>query len=69
MSDDDGLQTTPYVFTIKNNGNVDYKFNIKLLSTGENTFSPEYIKLKMRLGHNKIPTMMDFVENGFMMKV
>lgn len=47
MSDDDGLQTTPYVFTIKNNGNVDYKFNIKLLSTGENTFSPEYIKLKI----------------------
>ena len=47
MSDDDGLQTTPYVFTIKNNGNVDYKFNIKLLSTSENTFSPEYIKLKI----------------------
>ena len=47
MSDDDGLQTTPYVFTIKNNGNVDYKFNIRLLSTSENTFSPEYIKLKI----------------------
>ena len=47
MSDDDGLQTTPYVFTIKNNGNVDYKFNIKLLSNSENTFSPEYIKLKI----------------------
>lgn len=25
----------------------------------------EYTKLKMRLGHNKIPAMMDFVENGF----
>ena len=25
----------------------------------------EYTKLKMRLGNNKIPTMMDFVENGF----
>lgn len=47
MSDDDGLQTTPYVFTIKNNGNIDYKFNVKLLSTSENTFSPEYIKLKI----------------------
>lgn len=47
MSDDDGIETTPYVFTIKNNGNVDYKFNVKLLSTSENTFSPEYIKLKI----------------------
>lgn len=25
----------------------------------------EYLKLKMRLGQNKIPAMMDFVENGF----
>ena len=47
MSDAEGEQTDPYVFTIKNNGNVDYKFNVKLLSTSDNTFSPEYIKLKI----------------------
>ena len=47
MSDTEGGQTEPYVFTIRNNGNVDYKFNIKLLSTSDNTFSPEYIKLKI----------------------
>lgn len=47
MSDTEGGQIEPYVFTIKNNGNVDYKFNIKLLSTSDNTFSPEYIKLKI----------------------
>lgn len=47
MSDTEGEQTEPYVFTIKNNGNVDYKFNIKLLSTSDNTFSPEYIKIKI----------------------
>ena len=47
MSDTEGEQTEPYVFTIKNNGNVDYKFNIKLLSTNDNTFSPEYIKVKV----------------------
>lgn len=45
MSDTDGEKSTPYVFTIRNNGNVDYKFNVKLLSTSDNTFSPEYIKL------------------------
>ena len=47
MSDTEGGQIEPYVFTIRNNGNVDYKFNIKLLSTSDNTFSPEYIKLKI----------------------
>lgn len=47
MSDTEGEQIEPYVFTIRNNGNVDYKFNIKLLSTSDNTFSPEYIKLKI----------------------
>ncbi len=45
MSDTDGEKSTPYVFTIRNNGTVDYKFNVKLLSTSDNTFSPEYIKL------------------------
>lgn len=47
MSDTEGEQTDPYVFTIKNNGNVDYKFSVKLLSTSDNTFSPEYIKIKI----------------------
>lgn len=47
MSDTEGEQTDPYVFTIRNNGNVDYKFNVKLLSTSDNTFSPEYIKIKI----------------------
>lgn len=47
MSDTEGGQIEPYVFTIRNNGNVDYKFNVKLLSTSDNTFSPEYIKLKI----------------------
>ena len=32
MSDTEGGQIEPYVFTIRNNGNVDYKFNVKLLS-------------------------------------
>ena len=47
MSDTEGEQIEPYVFTIRNNGNVDYKFNVKLLSTSDNTFSPEYIKIKI----------------------
>lgn len=47
MGDDDGLRTTPYVFTIKNNGNVDYKFDVRILTTNDNTFDSQYIKLQI----------------------
>lgn len=47
MSDTEGLTTTPYVFTIKNNGNVDYKFDVKLLATSDDTFDSQYIKLQV----------------------
>ena len=47
MSDEDGADTDPYIFTIKNNGNVDYKFDIKLLSTSSTTINPQYIKVKI----------------------
>ena len=47
MTDEEGVQTDPYVFTIENTGNLDYKFNIRLLSTSENPINPQYIKLKI----------------------
>lgn len=49
MSDDDGKITTPYIFSIKNIGNLDYKFDIKLLSTdtSDSAFSAQYIKLQI----------------------
>ena len=47
MSDDDGKLITPYVFTITNVGNLDYNFNIKLLSTSSNSFNSSYIKLQV----------------------
>ncbi|MGN1342146.1 MAG: hypothetical protein ACI4VL_02835 [Bacilli bacterium] len=47
MTDEDGINSTPYTFSIKNIGNLDYKFDIKLLSTSSNTISPQYIKLKI----------------------
>ena len=49
MTDEDGVETTPYVFTIKNTGTVNYRFNVKLLSTGteSDTFLPQYIKLQI----------------------
>ncbi len=46
-TDELGATQTPYTFTIKNNGNVDYQFDVQLLSNGENTFDPQYIKLKI----------------------
>jgi len=47
MSDELGAATTPYIFTIKNNGNVDYQFDVQLLATSANTFDSQYIKLKI----------------------
>ena len=47
MTDENGASTEPYIFTVKNNGNVSYKFNIKLNSTASNSLSSQYIKLKV----------------------
>lgn len=47
IEDSEGLETDPYVFTIRNNGNLDYTFDVKLLSTSSNTINPNYIKLKI----------------------
>lgn len=51
MTDEEGAQTTPYVFSIKNTGNVDYKFDVKLLSISSNTINSRYIKLKIDNGN------------------
>ena len=49
MSDTEGAATTAYTFTIKNIGNLDYKFNVKLLSIGDSstTIDSQYIKVKV----------------------
>lgn len=61
MSDTDGLSTTPYVFTIKNNGNVDYKFDVKLLATNTNTFDSQYIKLQ--IDNEEVTTLSSLSDN------
>ena len=49
VEDSVGSTSTPYTFTITNTGNLNYKFNIKLLSTGssDTTIGSQYIKLKV----------------------
>ena len=47
QTDEDALKEQPYIFSIKNTGNIDYKFNVKLLSTSSNTINPNYIKVKI----------------------
>jgi len=51
ITDEAGIETEPYIFTIKNVGNLDYRFDLKLLSTGDastNTvISPAFIKLQV----------------------
>lgn len=50
ITDEVGAAQDPYIFTVKNNGNVDYEFDVQLLATGANTFDPQYIKLKIDSG-------------------
>ena len=46
--DEEGKKTDPYIFTITNIGNLDYKFDVKLLSTTtENNINSQYIKLQI----------------------
>ena len=49
VEDSVGSASTPYTFTVTNTGNLNYKFNIKLLSTGSSstTIDSQYIKLKV----------------------
>lgn len=63
MSDEEGLKTNPYVFIIKNIGNLDYLFDVKLLSTGDSStsFSSQYIKLQIDEG--EVITLSD-LSNG-----
>ena len=63
MSDSEGETTTPYTFTIKNIGNLDYKFDVKLLSTAGSdiTIDSRYIKVKVDDGS---PATLSSLSNG-----
>ena len=46
LSIGDGMNTTPYNFTITNNGNVGYKFNLKIVpTTTSNVINSNYIRV------------------------
>ena len=47
MSDNEGLKTTPYTFTITNTGNIDAYYHISLEEDSNNTLSNRYVKMKM----------------------
>lgn len=51
ITDEVGIQTEPYIFTVENIGNLDYKFDLKLLSTGDASTNtvilPGFIKLQV----------------------
>ncbi len=49
MSDDDGLKTTPYTFTVTNNckTSIDYQINLETLGSEENTILPSAIKIAL----------------------
>ena len=47
ITDEEGVLTDPYVFTIENIGNLDYQFDVRLLSTSDNPIEAQYIKLQI----------------------
>ncbi len=49
MSDEEGLKTTPYIFTVTNNCNtsIDYQINLETLGSEENTIIPSAIKVSL----------------------
>ena len=47
MSDNEGLKTTPYTFTITNTGNIDAYYHISLEEDSNNTLSNDYVKMKL----------------------
>ena len=67
VEDSVGSTNTPYTFTITNTGNLNYKFNIKLLSTGSSstTIGSQYIKLKVDGGS---VTTLSSLSNGIIKK-
>lgn len=67
VEDSVGSTSTPYTFTITNTGNLNYKFNIKLLSTGSSstTIGSQYIKLKV---DNDAVSTLSSLNNGIIKK-
>ena len=46
MSDDEGKQTTPFKLKLRNNGNLSYTFDLKLVNnTTENSIDTNYLKI------------------------
>ena len=47
MSDNQGLKTTPYTFTITNTGNIDAYYHVSLDEDSNNTLDNSYIKMRL----------------------
>ena len=75
LSDTDGKKTTPYTFTIKNTGNIDYQFDLKLVTDttyvnthgcANNQVPSNYIKVM--LGDNGTPVLLSSLTNSIIAK-
>lgn len=63
MSDEAGATSTPYIFTITNTGNLDYKFDVKLLSTGDSSTSIDTRYIRVKVDDGEVATLADLT-NG-----
>ena len=62
MPDEEGAKTTPYTFTITNNGNISYTFDLKMLSTTtSNQINSKYIKVKL---DDNEPVLLSSISSG-----
>ena len=75
LSDTDGKKTAPYTFTIKNTGNIDYQFDLKLVTDttyvnthgcANNQVPSNYIKVM--LGDNGTPVLLSSLTNSIIAK-
>ena len=63
--DSEGEKTSPYSLTIKNIGNLTYKFDLKMVSQNvDNSINPNYIKVKV---NNQLPQLLS-QNNGIISK-
>lgn len=60
INDSEGIALSPYTLTIKNTGTLPYLFNLKMISSEENSIDPRYIKVKV---NNNLPKTLFLSEN------
>ena len=66
LTDEVGMNLTPYIFTVKNTGSLDGKYNISLEEKEGNTLDKRYIKYSIKEGNGEWSTP-TYLNTGLML--